>query len=184
MSRNFLFVLWAGGGNVGPQMGVARNLARRGASVRVLAPATLRGRITDAGLTFEGYQRTPEHDEATRETSLIRDFEAKTPAGAVARARTRLFAGTAAEIAADTFDAIDRSPTDLVVFDYMLMGAGFGAEKAGVPAAGPQHEQEVARHCLPPALTALLRSSARGWSAPCRGRSPGPPRAASTRTRR
>ena len=104
MRREFLFVLWSGGGNVPPQLVLARKLAQRGHTVRVLAPAVLRSASRQAGLVFEPYRRAPEHDEAQREHSIIRDFEARTPIGAVMRARTNLIAGTAAAFAADTFD--------------------------------------------------------------------------------
>ena len=56
MSKEFLFVLWAGGGNVPPQMALARRLADRGHRVRMLAPAVLRGSIEAAGIEFEPYR--------------------------------------------------------------------------------------------------------------------------------
>src|SRR5688572_27416562 len=134
MTRDFLFVLWQGGGNVPPQLVLARKLAERGHRVRALAPAVLRDRIESAGLIFEPYRRAPEHDEGHQQTSLIRDFEARTPVGAVMRARERLIAGTAAAFAADTHEILREQPADAVAFDYLLIGAAFGAEKAGVPA--------------------------------------------------
>jgi hypothetical protein len=36
MSKSFLFVVWAGGGNVPPQLTLARRLATRGHAVRML----------------------------------------------------------------------------------------------------------------------------------------------------
>ena len=56
MPETFLLVLWAGGGNVPPQLVMARRLAERGSDVRVLAPASLQGSIEAAGLAFEPYQ--------------------------------------------------------------------------------------------------------------------------------
>ena len=43
-------VLWAGGGNVPPQLSVARQLVARGHRVRMLAPAALRNSIEAAGM--------------------------------------------------------------------------------------------------------------------------------------
>ena len=48
MSKSFLFVLWAGGGNVPPQLVLAGRLAAQGHEVRVLAPQVLRQRIEAA----------------------------------------------------------------------------------------------------------------------------------------
>jgi UDP:flavonoid glycosyltransferase YjiC (YdhE family) len=131
----FLFVLWAGGGNVPPQLVLARRLAARGDSVRVLAPAALRRRIEEAGLLYEPYRSAPEHDESLPEQSLIRDFEHRLPVRAAAAVRERLLVGMAQPIAADALDVLDRRPADAIAFDYMLFGALFAAEKRGLPAA-------------------------------------------------
>lgn len=139
MRRHFLFVLWAGGGNVPPQLVLAGKLAGRGHSVRVLAPVALREAIEQAGLTYRPYSRAPEHDEADPQQSIIRDFEARTPIGAGTAARDRLIAGTADAIAADTLDEIARHATDVVALDYLLVGAAFAAEKAGIPAVPLVH---------------------------------------------
>jgi UDP:flavonoid glycosyltransferase YjiC (YdhE family) len=50
MTTTFLFTLWAGGGNVPPQLALAGRLARLGHRIRVLAPEVLRQRIEGAGL--------------------------------------------------------------------------------------------------------------------------------------
>lgn len=134
MSQEFLFALWAGGGNVGPQLAVARRLRERGHQVRVLAPGALQQRIEAAGLTFEPYVALPEHDESEPATSLIRDFEARTPVGALRAARDRLIIGTAAAAARDVAGVLARRSIDVVVPDYLLVGALFAAEQAGVPA--------------------------------------------------
>ncbi len=102
--------------------------------MRVLAPAALRPAIESAGLAFEPYRDAPEHDEAAAETSLIRDFETRTPAGAASAARDRLLAGTAGPIAADVLRIVRSRRIDVVVSDYMLFGAAFAAESQGVPA--------------------------------------------------
>lgn len=135
MSKTFLFVLWAGGGNVPPQLTLARRVAARGHEVRVLAPAVLRERIQAAGLIHEPYVAAPEHDEAIRERSLIRDFEARTPIGAVTAVRERLLAGMAGPIARDVTGIMQRRHIDVVASDNLLLGGVFAAEAAHVPAA-------------------------------------------------
>lgn len=135
MANSFLFVLWAGGGNVPPQLALARRLADRGHAVRMLAPAALRERIEAAGVTYEPYREAPEHDESVPEQSLVRDFEQRSPLAAVAAARDNLIAAMARPVAADVLTILERHPVDVVAFDFSLFGALFAAEKAGVPAA-------------------------------------------------
>jgi MGT family glycosyltransferase len=133
MSQSFLFVLWAGGGNVPPQLILAGRLAARGHEVRVLAPQVLRQRIEAAGLLFEPYREAPEHDEAVRERSLIRDFEHRTAIGAASAVRDHLLAGMAGPVAADVQMVLRGRKIDLVASDSFLFGGLFAAEAAGVP---------------------------------------------------
>jgi UDP:flavonoid glycosyltransferase YjiC (YdhE family) len=135
MSQEFLFVLWAGGGNVPPQLTLARRLVARGHRVRMLAPAVLRESIEAAGIVFEPYREIPEHDESVPEGSLVRDFEARSKAAALAAARDNLVAAMARPVAADVLATLERRPADVVAFDFVLFGALFAAEKAVVPAA-------------------------------------------------
>jgi UDP:flavonoid glycosyltransferase YjiC (YdhE family) len=135
MSKSFLFVVWAGGGNVPPQLTLARRLAARGHAVRMLAPAVLREKIERAGVVYEPYGEAPEHDEAVPERSLVRDFEQRSPLGAAAAARDNLLAGMAGPVAADVLSALERHRIDVVAADFNLFGALFAAEKAQVPAA-------------------------------------------------
>ena len=135
MSREFLFVLWAGGGNVPPQLALARRLVARGHRVRMLAPAVLRESIEAAGIAFEPYGETPEHDESVPERSLVRDFEARSKAAAIAASRDNLVAAMARPVAADVLATLERRSADVVAFDFLLSGGLFAAEKAALPAA-------------------------------------------------
>lgn len=135
MSQEFLFVLWAGGGNVPPQLMLARRLVARGHRVRMLAPAVLRESIESAGIAFEPYDEIPEHDESVPERSLVRDFEARSKAAAIAASRDNLVGAMARPVAADTLATLERRPADVVAFDFLLAGAAFAAEKAALPAA-------------------------------------------------
>jgi UDP:flavonoid glycosyltransferase YjiC (YdhE family) len=135
MSKSLLFVVWAGGGNVPPQLTLARRLAARGHAVRMLAPAVLRDQIEEAGVAYEPYREAPEHDEGVPERSLVRDFEQRSPRAAVAAVRDKLVAGMAGPIAADVLSALERNRIDVVASDFSLLGALFAAEKAQIPAA-------------------------------------------------
>jgi UDP:flavonoid glycosyltransferase YjiC (YdhE family) len=134
MSREFLFVLWAGGGNVPPQLTLARRLVARGHGVRMLAPAVLRESIEAAGIEFEPYREIPEHDESVPERSLVRDFEARSKTAEIAASRDNLVGAMVRPVAADVLAALERRPADVVAFDFLLAGALFAAEKDTVPA--------------------------------------------------
>jgi UDP:flavonoid glycosyltransferase YjiC (YdhE family) len=135
MSKRFLFVVWAGGGNVPPQLTLARRLAARGHEVRMLAPAVLRDAIEAAGVVYEPYRKAPEHDERMPERSLVRDFEHRSPLAAVAAVVDRLLVGTSGPVAADVLTVLETQQIDVVAFDFNLLGALFAVEKAQVPAA-------------------------------------------------
>lgn len=136
---SFLFAVWAGGGNVPPQLALARRLADRGHHVRMLAPAVLRETVLGAGVVFEPYVRTPEHDEASAESSLVRDFEARSPKGALEAMRDRVLVGMAEPVAHDVNSILARETVDVVAPDWVLLGALFAAEKWAVPAAPLVH---------------------------------------------
>lgn len=135
MSHEFLFVLWAGGGNVPPQLTLARRMLARGHRVRMLAPAVLRESIEAAGIVYEPYRQIPEHDESVPERSLVRDFEARSKAAEIAASRDNLVAAMARPVAADVLATLERRPADVVAFDFLLSGGLFAAEKAALPAA-------------------------------------------------
>ena len=131
--RRFLFVLWEGGGNVPPQLGLAAGLVERGHDVRVLTEDCLAADVAAAGARFEPFVKAP--NRATREEDLVCDSQARTPLGAFGRARDRVMMGPAMAYAADTRAALEREPVDVVATDYMLFGPPIAAESAGVPQA-------------------------------------------------
>lgn len=134
-----LLVVWDGGGNVPPQLLIARWLVERGHEVNVLGHRSLRDRVERTGATFMGFTNAPEGDSSRPETDLIRDWEGRTPIGALARTRDNLMYGPALGFARDVVCAAEEWTPDVVAFDYLLVGAGIGAERAGVPAATLVH---------------------------------------------
>src|SRR5438067_4221982 len=131
--RRFLFVLWEGGGNAPMQLELASRLVRDGHQVRVLTEDSLAGDVGAVGCRFEPFAEAP--NRASRSEDLVRDWEARTPLGAFARARDRVMMGPAAAYARDTVAALEREPVDLLVSDYMLFGVPVAAERIGVPVA-------------------------------------------------
>lgn len=138
-SRHFLFVLWDGGGNVPPQLALTRRLIERGHRVRVLAPRVLRPRIEAAGAVFVPLRYVPEHDASSPANDLVKDFEARNAMAAAARARDHVIFGTASAYSRDVAAAIADERPDVVVADYLLLGAYVAAERSGIPLASLIH---------------------------------------------
>lgn len=137
--RSLLFVLWDGGGNIPPQLALARRLSERGHRVRVLAPRVLRSRIEAAGCTFVPLRETPEHDSSTQADDLLRDWEERISLKAAIRVRDRLIFGTARTYNQDVSAAIMDERPDLVLTDYLLLGAYVAAEHARIPLVALVH---------------------------------------------
>lgn len=137
--RNFLFVLWSGGGNAPPQLALARRLTERGHRVRVLAPRALQAAIEAAHCVFVPVHAVPEHDSSSVRDDLAKDWEARTPIGAAARGRDRIIFGSALAYAQDVSAAIAEERPDVVVTDFLLLGAYVAAERAGIPLAALIH---------------------------------------------
>src|SRR6476469_8261927 len=144
MSR-ILFVLWEGGGKVPPQLGIARRLLARGHRVRVLGDPCLEADVRAAGAGFLPFTRAPHRLDRTPASDFVRDWEARTPIGEFARTRDRAMIGPAAHYAADVVAAIDAERPDALVVDWLLVGAGLGAEATGVPVALICHNPYMVR---------------------------------------
>ncbi|HET6831941.1 MAG TPA: hypothetical protein VFH44_11395, partial [Solirubrobacterales bacterium] len=84
MSR-LLFTLWDGGGNSPPVLSVAGALVERGHDVRVLADPSLRDAVLGSGARHLPWTTAPHRATPDPETVFVRDFEARTPLGAMAR---------------------------------------------------------------------------------------------------
>ncbi|MFF4237767.1 glycosyltransferase [Actinomadura geliboluensis] len=136
MRRSFLFATWAGGGAVPPVLSVARALRERGHDVRVLADESLRGEIAAAGVEHIAWTTAPQGDASDPAKDVIKDFEARTPLGELARLRDRIVCGPAADYARDTLAELRARPADALVAEHMLLGALTAGEAAGIPVAG------------------------------------------------
>jgi MGT family glycosyltransferase len=135
----FLHPIWDGGGNVAPQLALAGELAARGHEVRVMGDPCQEARVVARGLAFRAYRHAPHGDASSAETDLLRDWEPKTPIGAFGRVRDRLMYGPAGRFARDVLEALEEEPADAVVWDYLVLGAGLGAEKAAVRSVAAIH---------------------------------------------
>jgi MGT family glycosyltransferase len=127
-------------GNAPPQLAVTRELVERGHDVRVLAHRATRERVQRTGAEFVEFRRTfPDMDITRRETDTLRDWEPRTPVGYVrALLKNALFAFVE-DVARDCVELLEDWPAEVVVFDWMLIGAAIAAERAGLPAVTLVH---------------------------------------------
>jgi len=115
------------------QLGLAKGLVERGHRVRVLTEECLSDDVAATGARFEPFTAAPNRTD--RSEDLVRDWEARTPLGAFARARDRVVMGPAAAYARDTRAALEREPVEVLASDYMLFGPPIAAERLKVRTA-------------------------------------------------
>ncbi|HET6831892.1 MAG TPA: glycosyltransferase [Solirubrobacterales bacterium] len=127
-----LFTLWDGGGNSPPVLSLAGALVERGHDIRVLADPSLREAVLGSGARHVPWTTAPHRATPDPETEFVRDFEARTPLGAMARIRDRLIVGAAPAFARDTLAEIRRDPVDGVISENLLLGSQVAAVDAGV----------------------------------------------------
>jgi MGT family glycosyltransferase len=133
-----LFVQADCGGGVPPAIATAHKLREQGHNVRFLAARSLQSQLEGAGFTYEAFKQAPDFGSARRETDQLRDWQARTPIGAV-HALFNVMCGPAALHAADVVASLQATPSDVVVCDFMLLGAFVGAEACAVPSVGLVH---------------------------------------------
>jgi UDP:flavonoid glycosyltransferase YjiC (YdhE family) len=132
--------LFAFSGNAPPQLAVTCELVARGHEVRVLAHSAARKRIERTGAEFfEFQQAVPALDITRRDSDSLRDWEARTRAGAGMRLiKNGLFAFVV-DVSRECAEMLADWPADVVVFDWMLTGAAIAADGADVPAVALVH---------------------------------------------
>ena len=69
--RRFLFTLWEGGGNVPPQLELARRLVARGHHVRVMSDLCNEAEARAAGCSFVAYTRAPSRPAKSAASTLL-----------------------------------------------------------------------------------------------------------------
>jgi MGT family glycosyltransferase len=130
--------LLAFSGNAPPQLALTRELVGRGHQVRVLAHRAARERIEETGAEFVAFKTLPDLDITRPETDSIRDWEARTPLGGAKRMRDAVIAPVP-DAAREIFGLLDDWDADVLVFDWLFVGAAVAAEHAGIPAVALVH---------------------------------------------
>jgi UDP:flavonoid glycosyltransferase YjiC (YdhE family) len=146
-----LFVMVDGGGNVPPQLGVARALQARGVEVRVLGHTGIRDRVEAAGLPFDAFTKGIDLDP-TVQRSLAGMMTLFTRV-----ASDRRLGEAAVEVA-------QRHDVDAVVVDMILAAGIPEVADAGIPTV-------VFVHCFYRAVQDLAAGPV-GWLLRLRGTRP------------
>lgn len=131
----YLFTTWDGGGNVAPELAVAKRLVARGHSVRVLADPTVEAEARGAGCEFSAWTTAPHRTSRAREQDIVRDYETKTPFEMIARYMRDFFAEPAPRWIADTLAVLDRHDADVLVTDFGVPSPLIVAEARGLASA-------------------------------------------------
>ena len=134
-SRRFLLTLWDGGGNVPPELGIARRLVDRGHEVHVLGDPTLAAPAEAAGCSFSSWERAPHRMTHDVSDDLLKDWEADDPLDTLRNLRDHLMSGPASAFAAETAAAIEAFQPDAVLLDANLFGSAIAGEEASLPTA-------------------------------------------------
>lgn len=137
--RKFLFVMWEGGGNVPPQLGLARKLVERGHRVRVLSEPSIEQEVCAIGCEFAPFKKAPHRLDRSPASDFVRDWEAMTPFGAFGRVRDRVLLGPALAYAIDTLNEITCFSPHVLAVDWLLTGAQVAGECAAIPTAALVH---------------------------------------------
>ncbi|ATQ43085.1 glycosyltransferase [Caulobacter mirabilis] len=130
-----LFATWEGGGHVQPMLMVAAGLQARGHDVLVLSDACNAPDADAFTLPFRAWRAAPSRTDKSRDSDLLRDWEATTPLEGIQRLCDRLMIGPAARYAQDVRETLQTFPADLIVSQELLFGVMIAAEAANIPLA-------------------------------------------------
>src|ERR1700736_2185304 len=131
----YLFVTFDGGGNLPPELALARRLSSRGHSVRFLGHRSQRAAVEESGFAFSQFEHTPDYDSTWSDASPVKDWEPGDPGEIYALLLEHLVFGRAAQVARDVADELERHPVDALAVDFFLVGALAAAERSAMPTA-------------------------------------------------
>lgn len=115
-----MFVVFDGGGNIPPQLAVARSLRARGAEVRFLGHGGVRQRVEADGFPFETFASGTSFDPTVQHPLL------RTMASMVRVAMDR-------RLGREAVRAAHRHQADVVVVDVLLTAAVYAVAAQGIP---------------------------------------------------
>jgi MGT family glycosyltransferase len=133
--KRYLFAIIDGGGTVPADTSIIRAMVERGHDVRVLADRVLAPDLEGTGAEHVPWDRAPQRESLDPQSTIMKDWDTKTPFAAFARVRDGAMIGPAGLFAADVRAELQRRPADVVVGNFFVFGAQIAAEAEGVPFA-------------------------------------------------
>jgi len=137
--KRFLMTVWEGGGNIPPQMAIARKLLARGHQVRVLGDPTVEPSVRAVGAEFSAWTRAPHRKNLDPSTDILVDWKFENMRAAFEHMLDEFVAGPAHLFVEDTAEELDRRPVDAMLVDYLLAGPLLVAEARRIPRAVVMH---------------------------------------------
>jgi MGT family glycosyltransferase len=134
-TKRYLLVSWDGGGNLGPELAIARRLVARGHAVRLLGDPTLEREAHASGCTFSSWTTAPHKRGPGREHDVFKDYELRSPLQLIDAYMREFLAAPAPRWVADTLAELEARPVDAVLVDFALPAALIAARKLGLPTA-------------------------------------------------
>lgn len=133
--KRFLLTSWDSGGAIPPMFGLMQRLAARGHAVRVLGDPTLEEEARAAGCSFSPWRTAPHRLTRRPEDDLLKDYAAKSPAQHLDAMLRDFVAGPMPRWTADVARELDAFDADVVLSDFLVLGAFVAAEQRGIPGA-------------------------------------------------
>lgn len=131
--KTFLFVLWEGGGNVPPMLGLAKRMIDRGHKAIVISDPCNEPEARAAGCDFFPYTTAPHRYNKSAESTVLRDYEAGNTIKGFRMFLDHIACGPALQYAQDVLSVLDTCKVDVVVVNEALFGGCFAAEVAKLP---------------------------------------------------
>src|SRR5687767_11098369 len=131
--KRFLLATWEGGGNIPPELGLARRLIARGHQVHVIADPPVEAAALAAGCSFSPWVHAPHRMSLAPEHDLLRDWEIKNIFALFEKFLDVFLSGPAEKFARDVLDVLDEHPADAVIADMYTFGAMIAAEAKKLP---------------------------------------------------
>ena len=132
---DFLLTTWQGGGNVPPELGLARRLIEAGHRVHVLSEPSVEPDARAAGCSFTRWPTAPSMNAVDRDNAAVKDWPGNNPVTSL-RDGARLVLGQADRCAHDVLGFLDAHHVDALLVDVFLFGALIAAERSGLPTVG------------------------------------------------
>ena len=131
--KTFLFVLWEGGGNIPPFLGLAKRMIARGHRVIVISDPCNEPEARAAGCDFFPYVTAPHRYDKSASTTILKDYEAANTIQGFKMFLDRIACGPALQYAEDVLSVIKKIRIDVVVVNEALYGGCFAAEVMKLP---------------------------------------------------